>query len=122
MSFLAGLTGPVPRTQDQRIFFPEAGSPALDRATPASTRVSSTRRCGCRSRVITGTASVIAVADGFTLADAAHTVPPTGAKGLNLAVADVHVLDLATHQSRALLEMVRRVAPARSTVMAFPSA
>jgi p-hydroxybenzoate 3-monooxygenase len=31
----------------------------------------------------------------FMAGDAAHTVPPTGAKGLNLAVADVHVLDRA---------------------------
>ncbi len=31
----------------------------------------------------------------FLVGDAAHTVPPTGAKGLNLAVADVHVLDRA---------------------------
>jgi p-hydroxybenzoate 3-monooxygenase len=31
----------------------------------------------------------------FLAGDAAHTVPPTGAKGLNLAVADVHVLDRA---------------------------
>ena len=31
----------------------------------------------------------------FLAGDAAHTVPPTGAKGLNLAVADVHVLDQA---------------------------
>jgi p-hydroxybenzoate 3-monooxygenase len=29
----------------------------------------------------------------FLAGDAAHTVPPTGAKGLNLAAADVHVLD-----------------------------
>ena len=28
----------------------------------------------------------------FLAGDAAHSVPPTGAKGLNLAVADVHVL------------------------------
>jgi p-hydroxybenzoate 3-monooxygenase len=28
----------------------------------------------------------------FLAGDSAHTVPPTGAKGLNLAVADVHVL------------------------------
>ena len=28
----------------------------------------------------------------FLAGDAAHIVPPTGAKGLNLAVADVHVL------------------------------
>jgi p-hydroxybenzoate 3-monooxygenase len=28
----------------------------------------------------------------FLAGDAAHTVPPTGAKGLNLAVADIHVL------------------------------
>ena len=28
----------------------------------------------------------------FLAGDAAHTVPPTGAKGLNLAAADVHVL------------------------------
>jgi p-hydroxybenzoate 3-monooxygenase len=31
----------------------------------------------------------------FLAGDAAHTVPPTGAKGLNLAMADVHVLDRA---------------------------
>jgi p-hydroxybenzoate 3-monooxygenase len=31
----------------------------------------------------------------FLAGDAAHTVPPTGAKGLNLAVADVHRLDRA---------------------------
>jgi p-hydroxybenzoate 3-monooxygenase len=31
----------------------------------------------------------------FLAGDAAHTVPPTGAKGLNLAVADVWVLDRA---------------------------
>ena len=37
----------------------------------------------------------------FLAGDAAHTVPPTGAKGMNLAVADVHVL------SRGLLEHYR---------------
>jgi p-hydroxybenzoate 3-monooxygenase len=31
----------------------------------------------------------------FLVGDAAHTVPPTGAKGLNLAVADVRVLERA---------------------------
>jgi p-hydroxybenzoate 3-monooxygenase len=31
----------------------------------------------------------------FLAGDAAHTVPPTGAKGLNLAMADVHLLDRA---------------------------
>src|SRR5918993_257587 len=44
----------------------------------------------------------------FLAGDAAHTVPPTGAKGLNLAVADVHVLAralgayYATHASDLL--------------------
>lgn len=38
----------------------------------------------------------------FLLGDAAHIVPPTGAKGLNLAVADVAVL------TRALLAYTRR--------------
>lgn len=38
----------------------------------------------------------------FIAGDAAHTVPPTGAKGLNLAVADAVVL------SRALVEYFRR--------------
>jgi p-hydroxybenzoate 3-monooxygenase len=35
----------------------------------------------------------------FLAGDAAHTVPPTGAKGMNLAIADVHVLGeaLAAH-------------------------
>ena len=37
----------------------------------------------------------------FLAGDAAHIVPPTGAKGLNLAVADVHVL------SEALVEFYR---------------
>jgi len=37
----------------------------------------------------------------FLVGDAAHVVPPTGAKGLNLAVADVRVL------ARALLEFYR---------------
>ena len=31
----------------------------------------------------------------FLAGDAAHIVPPTGAKGMNLAVADVHVLACA---------------------------
>jgi len=31
----------------------------------------------------------------YLAGDSAHTVPPTGAKGLNLAVADVHALDRA---------------------------
>ena len=34
----------------------------------------------------------------FLVGDAAHIVPPTGAKGLNLAVADVRLLDLALGQ------------------------
>jgi p-hydroxybenzoate 3-monooxygenase len=38
----------------------------------------------------------------FLLGDAAHIVPPTGAKGLNLAVADVRVL------TRALAEFYRK--------------
>jgi p-hydroxybenzoate 3-monooxygenase len=37
----------------------------------------------------------------FLAGDAAHIVPPTGAKGMNLAVADVYVL------SRALAEFYR---------------
>ncbi|HJQ44705.1 MAG TPA: 4-hydroxybenzoate 3-monooxygenase [Amycolatopsis sp.] len=37
----------------------------------------------------------------FLAGDAAHIVPPTGAKGMNLAVADVRVL------SRALVDLVR---------------
>jgi p-hydroxybenzoate 3-monooxygenase len=38
----------------------------------------------------------------FLLGDAAHIVPPTGAKGLNLAVADVRVL------TRALVDLYKR--------------
>jgi p-hydroxybenzoate 3-monooxygenase len=38
----------------------------------------------------------------FLLGDAAHIVPPTGAKGLNLAVADVQVL------TRALIDFYKR--------------
>ena len=37
----------------------------------------------------------------YLAGDSAHTVPPTGAKGMNLAIADVHVL------SRALVELYR---------------
>jgi p-hydroxybenzoate 3-monooxygenase len=45
----------------------------------------------------------------FLVGDAAHIVPPTGAKGLNLAIADVRVLARALEEfyrsgSRALLE------------------
>jgi p-hydroxybenzoate 3-monooxygenase len=45
----------------------------------------------------------------YLAGDAAHTVPPTGAKGMNLAVADVHVLSRALvsfyeHKSTDLLE------------------
>ena len=38
----------------------------------------------------------------FLAGDAAHIVPPTGAKGLNLAIADVRIL------SRALIEKYNR--------------
>jgi p-hydroxybenzoate 3-monooxygenase len=41
----------------------------------------------------------------FLLGDAAHIVPPTGAKGLNLAFADVHVL------STAVIDWYRTGAP-----------
>jgi p-hydroxybenzoate 3-monooxygenase len=34
----------------------------------------------------------------FLAGDAAHIVPPTGAKGLNLAASDVHYLSLALHE------------------------
>ena len=37
----------------------------------------------------------------FLAGDAAHIVPPTGAKGLNLAIADVRML------AEALVELVR---------------
>jgi p-hydroxybenzoate 3-monooxygenase len=45
----------------------------------------------------------------FLAGDAAHTVPPTGAKGMNLAIADVHALsralfDYYDHKSTALLD------------------
>ena len=43
----------------------------------------------------------------FLAGDAAHIVPPTGAKGLNLAAADIRVL------SRALIEFFRLGATAR---------
>lgn len=46
----------------------------------------------------------------FLAGDAAHVVPPTGAKGLNLAVADVRVLAraLAEHYRSASAEPLRR--------------
>ena len=43
----------------------------------------------------------------FLAGDAAHIVPPTGAKGLNLAAADIRVL------SRALIEFFRTGATGR---------
>ena len=43
----------------------------------------------------------------FLAGDAAHIVPPTGAKGLNLAAADIRVL------SRALIEFFRTGATER---------
>ena len=54
----------------------------------------------------------------FLAGDAAHVVPPAGAKGLNLAVADVHVLAraLAAHyreRRRELLERYSATALAR---------
>ena len=52
----------------------------------------------------------------FLAGDAAHIVPPTGAKGLNLAVADVRVLAraltdyYADRQSRTTDQRIRRSA------------
>jgi p-hydroxybenzoate 3-monooxygenase len=51
----------------------------------------------------------------YLAGDAAHTVPPTGAKGLNLAAADVHVLDRALgafydSKDRGLLESYTQTA------------
>lgn len=51
----------------------------------------------------------------FLAGDAAHIVPPTGAKGLNLAIADVAVL------ARALAEYYRR-GPARESLLGSYSA
>ena len=47
----------------------------------------------------------------FLAGDAAHIVPPTGAKGLNLAVADVRVLarGIARALSRAATAHARRL-------------
>jgi p-hydroxybenzoate 3-monooxygenase len=50
----------------------------------------------------------------FLAGDAAHIVPPTGAKGLNLAVADVRILAMAfadfyTRGSRELLDNYSRI-------------
>ena len=47
----------------------------------------------------------------FLAGDAAHIVPPTGAKGLNLAIADVPVL------AEALTGAARRAAPPRRRVL-----
>lgn len=51
----------------------------------------------------------------FLAGDAAHSVPPTGAKGLNLAAADVHVLARAlssfySSRSTDLLDTYSRTA------------
>ena len=45
----------------------------------------------------------------FLAGDAAHIVPPTGAKGLNLAASDVHYL------AEALIELYRRASAGGST-------
>jgi p-hydroxybenzoate 3-monooxygenase len=50
----------------------------------------------------------------FLLGDAAHIVPPTGAKGLNLALADVRVLtralvDFYQHRKRDLLDLYSNI-------------
>ena len=50
----------------------------------------------------------------FLAGDAAHIVPPTGAKGMNLAVADVRTL------ARALGPSSRRGAPTCSTPIRLP--
>ena len=47
----------------------------------------------------------------FLAGDAAHTVPPTGAKGLNLAMADVAVM------SRALTAFYRGTGKERETLL-----
>lgn len=46
----------------------------------------------------------------FLAGDSAHIVPPTGAKGLNLAIADVRVLaqGLADYYSRGAMELLQR--------------
>ncbi len=44
----------------------------------------------------------------FLAGDAAHIVPPTGAKGLNLAVADVALLAPALASSSAAVQRPRR--------------
>ena len=61
----------------------------------------------------------------FLAGDAAHIVPPTGAKGLNLAVADVRVLaralgDFYASGSEAGLDALLRHLPAPR--LAAPSA
>ena len=43
----------------------------------------------------------------FIAGDAAHIVPPTGAKGLNLAVADVLVLSRAWRRNTAATDSIR---------------
>ena len=54
----------------------------------------------------------------FLAGDAAHIVPPTGAKGLNTAMADVYLL---AHAHRGVLRR-RRVAPRAPTPRARWSA
>ena len=50
----------------------------------------------------------------FLAGDAAHIVPPTGAKGLNLAVADVALL------APALAALLRGTTPARRRATPTP--
>ena len=52
----------------------------------------------------------------FLAGDAAHIVPPTGAKGLNLAASDVHYL------SEALARILRREIVGRHRRLLRPSA
>ena len=62
----------------------------------ASPRSSSSGRRACTERAIAPlrahVSDTLRAGRLFLAGDAAHIVPPTGAKGLNLAVADVHAL------------------------------
>ena len=53
----------------------------------------------------------------FLAGDAAHSVPPTGAKGLNLAAADVHVLARALGAYYALEQHATCSTPIRATAL-----
>ena len=84
-------------------------------------RLEADRRPGARKRALTGMRSFVTepmqYGRLFLAGDAAHIVPPTGAKGMNLAMADVRTLaralsDVLRHRARRQLAAYSHDVPA----------